>query len=192
MKQKYQNDLGFIGICILLLMLPLLLIAQGPSPQHSFQNNTKVNLSDIESIKQVERATLQELFDANPQNKLTGKWNNLMTRLDCNVCDLKEVRCDEEGLIEMLQLADRNLDVIPASIHNLAKLKELHLEGNKLEKLPATLGNMSQLKELSIYDNEIKTLPEELRSLCGISIFLGLKGNPMKKEMTWKEFCQGI
>ncbi len=185
MKQKYQNVLVFIGISVLLLLMPLLLIAQ---PSNTFQDD----FSNYESIRQVERATLQELLQANPNNSLSKRWSNLKTERSCEVCLLKEVRCDKKGYIIGLELADKNLTVLPASIHNLSRLEELHLEKNHLSYLPATLGNMIQLEQFSFFDNALESLPEKLRNLCGISVGKGLEGNPFWRYMTWMEFCGGI
>jgi hypothetical protein len=167
-----------------LLLLPLLLTAQEPILESSFSN--------LESKRHVERATLQELLQANPNNRLSKKWSSLEYEKTSEVCLLKEVSCDREGFIIELNLADKNLTALPASIHNLSKLKQLHLEKNQLNWLPATLGNMIQLEQLSIFENALESLPGKLRNLCGVSVGRGLEGNPLWKYMTWVEFCGGI
>jgi len=184
MKQKYQNDLVFIGLSILLLLLPLLLTAQIPF--------LKSQRTDLSIQKKIERASLQEIFQSNTNNRFSKGWSDLASSRDCNICQLKEVTCDTEGLVIALDLSNKNLQVLPTSIQNFTYLNRLHLHENSLKSLPRALGNMTQLEDISFFKNEIYSLSSNLRNLCGINVEKGLIGNPIQEQMTWAEFCRGI
>jgi hypothetical protein len=185
MKQKYQHVLVFIGVSILLLLLPLLLTAQ-----HIPFSTTYWTSADIS--RQIERATLTELLQANPNHAFSQEWQRLFSESNCEVCNLPGVYCSGEGFIQSLDLSGLQLDVLPASIHNLSNLQTLRLHNNALTNLPATLGNMTHIHTLQISDNALEDLPLRLRNLCGIKVERGLAGNPIGELMTWEEFCQGI
>jgi len=181
MKQKYQNTIGFIALVILLSLMPLILLAQGPTQQIQF--------SSLEISKSIEHAVLQEIAQANSNNSFTKVWK-LQNQENC--CLLKEVTCNADGLITTLDLSELKLTVLPASIQSLTKLERLHLHGNDLVQLPMTLVNLDKLSELTLFDNDIESLNPELRELCGTIVRNGLAGNPIGRYMTWEEFCRGI
>jgi hypothetical protein len=185
MKQKYQSVLVFIGISILLLLMPLLLTAQSVS-------FSTTSWTSAEISRQIEKATLTELLQANPNHSFSEEWQRLFNDTNCEVCSLPGVKCNDAGFVQSLDLSGQQLEMLPASIHNLSNLETLLLHNNALTRLPATLGNMTHLQSLRISDNALEVLPLPLRNLCGINVERGLVGNPIGKMMTWEEFCQGI
>ena len=55
--------------------------------------------------------------------------------------------------LEILHLANNNLQIIPLEIGNLKNLKHLNLKGNKLTKLPTTIVNLQNLEYLNLQGN---------------------------------------
>lgn len=62
--------------------------------------------------------------------------------------------------IRMLKLAGNNLNVLPASIGQMASLQELDLAGNQLASLPASISNLTALQQLTVSHNPLLTLPD--------------------------------
>ncbi|MFK7806639.1 MAG: hypothetical protein AB8F74_02450 [Saprospiraceae bacterium] len=186
MKQKYQNTLGFIVLVILLSLLPLLLLAQ--------------DYSELGITKKVEAAVLYEICQANSKLSVGGsqvdntfikRWENHF-HTNTDVCELKEVICNSNGLITALDLSNMELTKLPSSMQSLKHLERLYLHENELTELPSSLGNLDRLNELTIFQNDLDNLDPKLRALCGISVVNGLDGNPVSRYMTWEEFCRGI
>ncbi|KAG0012775.1 hypothetical protein BGZ81_001388 [Podila clonocystis] len=60
--------------------------------------------------------------------------------------------------LQVLDLCDNQLDVLPSEIGLLSKLKELYLSNNKLWKLPDTIQRMARLEVLDIRGNQFYLL----------------------------------
>ncbi|KAG0358607.1 hypothetical protein BG005_002100 [Podila minutissima] len=102
--------------------------------------------------------------------------------------------------LQVLDLCDNQLDVLPSEIGLLSKLKELYLSNNKLWKLPDTIqrmarlevldirgnqfyllnpaiGRMKTLRQLDVRNNQLKSLPAPLCMLSTTLSVLLVDGN---------------
>jgi internalin A len=64
-----------------------------------------------------------------------------------------------------LDLANKNLTILPPQVGQLINLQELHLSRNHLTTLPAEVGQLANLRELGVGSNRLTTLPSELGHL---------------------------
>lgn len=71
-----------------------------------------------------------------------------------------------------MQLAECQLDEIPALIGSFYLLRLLDLSENKLEELPPDIGNCFTLETLNVSSNRIKEFPDELSQLIHLKNFL--------------------
>jgi internalin A len=83
---------------------------------------------------------------------------------------------DENELLQMIEqaardqwtdldLANKNLTVLPPQIGQVTSLRELHLSRNKLTAVPAEIGRLTNLRELGLGSNRLTTLPAEIGRL---------------------------
>src|SRR3972149_1500890 len=72
------------------------------------------------------------------------------------------------GSIQILDLSENNIRVIPPKIGQLTNLVKLHLVYNKLTSLPAELGQLTNLKTLYIFRNRLTSLPPEIGQLTNL------------------------
>lgn len=68
-------------------------------------------------------------------------------------------------LLEVLDLADNRIQLLPPSIGDMKKLQKLILFKNHLEALPEQLAGCSALLELNCFDNRLRQLPIGLTQL---------------------------
>jgi internalin A len=64
-----------------------------------------------------------------------------------------------------LDLAGKNLAMLPPKIGQLNNLRELHLSRNQLTTLPSEIGQLSNLRELGVGSNRLTALPAEIGQL---------------------------
>jgi internalin A len=64
-----------------------------------------------------------------------------------------------------LDLARKDLTILPPQIGQVTSLRELHLSRNKLTSLPAEIGHLTNLRELGLGSNRLTTLPAEIGQL---------------------------
>ena len=69
------------------------------------------------------------------------------------------------------QLAQCDLEELPALIGGFYLLRLLDLSENKLEELPPDIGGCYTLQTLNISSNQIKALPDEMRQLIHLKDF---------------------
>lgn len=72
----------------------------------------------------------------------------------------------------VLNLSNKEVGVLPASIGTLQKVEELTLQYDSLTSLPKEIGNLKQLKILNLFGNPISELPEELGNLENLEVLL--------------------
>lgn len=79
--------------------------------------------------------------------------------------------------LEVLNMGDNFLDIIPEELGSLANLSILNLACNRLHHLPKTLIHLRKLRSLSLHSNRLSTLPPEIVSI-GLEE-LSLRNNPL-------------
>lgn len=92
-------------------------------------------------------------------------------------CTNKDVVNAEEWLENhkedrVLNLSNKEVGVLPASIGNLTKVEELTLQYDSLKTVPKEIGNLKQLKILNLFGNPLQTLPDEIGNLENLEILL--------------------
>jgi hypothetical protein len=75
-----------------------------------------------------------------------------------------------------LNLANNQLNDLPAEIGAFRRLYTLDLERNQLSSLPKEIGNLANLGELDLSDNQLSSLPPEFANL-GRLCTLDLRAN---------------
>ena len=77
-------------------------------------------------------------------------------------CELEEIPALIGGflLLRMLDLSDNKLEAIPSDIGNCFSLKKLNISSNKITNIPEELAQLIHLKEFYFYSNRIVELPE--------------------------------
>jgi len=77
-------------------------------------------------------------------------------------CELEEIPALIGGflLLRMLDLSDNKLEAIPSDIGNCFSLKKLNISSNKITSIPEELAQLIHLKEFYFYSNRIVELPE--------------------------------
>ncbi len=78
-----------------------------------------------------------------------------------------------------LDLADKEIIILPKEISFLKNLTHLELENNQLQTLPTEVGNLKSLVGLGLSGNQIQTLPTEIKNLQNLRV-LDLSYNPLK------------
>ena len=76
-------------------------------------------------------------------------------------------------------LFEKKLKLLPDSIGNLRKLKELYLFNNELTNLPVSIGGLTALQILDLHSNELSKLPESIGQLQALEV-LNLNFNQIK------------
>jgi hypothetical protein len=87
-------------------------------------------------------------------------------------------RIENSKTIETLNLSNRGLKFLPATISSLVHLKYLYLDNNKLIFIPE-IGNLIHLEEFSIENNELTLVPESCGNLRLLKM-LNLSRNSIK------------
>ncbi|KAI8521445.1 hypothetical protein Bbelb_011990 [Branchiostoma belcheri] len=78
--------------------------------------------------------------------------------------------------VEVLDLSNNDLALLPQQLRFLTRLKELRLASNKLHVLPSVVLTFERLVGLHLYQNELSSLPERFGLLTTIRV-LDLRGN---------------
>lgn len=78
------------------------------------------------------------------------------------------------GNLEILQLNDNQINLLPNEIGALQNLKVLHLANNKLEFLSDQVGRLKNLEELDLSGNRLGILPHQIGNLTQLKrLYLG-------------------
>ena len=99
--------------------------------------------------------------------------------LNASLADWEGVTVDDAGRVIALGIAHTYLEMIPAEIGQLTRLRSLDLSFNKLEALPAEIGQLTQLRSLELYYNRLQALPAEIGQLTQLQ-HLGLEYNQLE------------
>lgn len=83
--------------------------------------------------------------------------------------------------LRWLILTDNQLQTLPESLGNCARLQKLMLSCNQLSSLPASLARCQRLELLRIACNRFTSVPEPVFQLPALS-WLALAGNPMTQK----------
>lgn len=82
-------------------------------------------------------------------------------QLDRHIFDL--------STLNLLNISETSLTVLPDQISNLTNLQTLLLYGNQLEQLPAAIGSLDKLKVLDVSRNRLTSLPAEIAQLTQLA-----------------------
>ncbi|XP_063822501.1 leucine-rich repeat-containing protein 40-like isoform X2 [Ostrinia nubilalis] len=76
--------------------------------------------------------------------------------------EITEEFCDQMQHLNVLNIRDNKIEVLPENISLLQKLKRLDLTNNNLNKLPRNLGLLSQLQSLSMEGNKLSAIRQDV------------------------------
>lgn len=119
------------------------------------------------------RVNSEELDSINPEQPeltRTQRLNLFWKKLE-NYPDLSDLLVN---YIEILILADNQLEAIPPEFARLTMLRSCILTNNNLRMVPAELGQLTNLTNLSLADNLLRVIPPEYGRLDKLeSLYLG-------------------
>lgn len=87
-------------------------------------------------------------------------------------------RIDQNGLdtsifdlinLNLLNISDTSLTILPPQISNLTNLQTILLFGNQLTELPASIGKLDKLKVLDASRNKLTSVPQEISELHNLT-----------------------
>lgn len=94
-----------------------------------------------------------------------------------NLTDLSKLQ-----KLTVLKLTNNQLESLPASVFDLAKLEQLWVDVNKLTSLPSDLAKLTHLWYLKLDENDLAHLPDEIGQLQALTILqadeVGLRSLP--------------
>ncbi|KAH9635538.1 hypothetical protein HF086_003152 [Spodoptera exigua] len=76
--------------------------------------------------------------------------------------EITEEFCDQMQHLNVLNIRDNKLEVLPENISLLQKLKRLDLTNNNLNKLPRNLGLLSQLQSINMEGNKLSFVRQDV------------------------------
>ncbi|CAH2076190.1 unnamed protein product, partial [Iphiclides podalirius] len=107
-----------------------------------------VNHNDIEKLPDFYGCTaLKEIYIA----------NNFIQ-------EITEEFCDQMQHLNVLNIRDNKVELLPENISLLQRLKRLDLTNNNLNKLPRNLGLLSQLQSISMAGNKLSSVRQDIIS----------------------------
>ncbi len=74
----------------------------------------------------------------------------------------------ENGKVVKLNLANKNISIIPSYFRYLQGLTFLNLNSNTLKSIPIAIGKLTQLTVLNLSENDLKELPKEISGLVNL------------------------
>jgi sulfopyruvate decarboxylase TPP-binding subunit len=134
--------------------------------------STKAYTVNVSVTAPSDREVLFELYNANPGNTFGWDLN------DPDIATWQGVTTDDQGRVTKLNLNDRKISHLPASIGNLDKLIRLDLNTNALTEIPKELGNLNNLTTLYLFNNALTEIPKELGNLNNLEL-LYLRNNAL-------------
>lgn len=87
-------------------------------------------------------------------------------------------RIDKNGLdktifdinsLNLLNISDTSLKIIPSEISNLTNLQTLLLYGNEINSLPNSIGLLEKLKVLDVSRNQLESIPSDIANLAQLT-----------------------
>ncbi|XP_050346693.1 leucine-rich repeat-containing protein 40-like [Nymphalis io] len=76
--------------------------------------------------------------------------------------EITEEFCDQMQHLNVLNIRDNKLEVLPENISLLKKLKRFDFSNNNLNKLPTNLGLLSQLQSISMEGNKLSCMRQDI------------------------------
>ncbi|CAH0750193.1 unnamed protein product [Diatraea saccharalis] len=76
--------------------------------------------------------------------------------------EITEEFCDQMQHLNVLNIRDNKIEILPENVSLLQKLKRLDLTNNNLNKLPRNLGLLSQLQSLSMEGNRLSSIRQDV------------------------------
>ncbi|MFX1327907.1 MAG: leucine-rich repeat domain-containing protein [Promethearchaeota archaeon] len=86
--------------------------------------------------------------------------------------------------LQVLNLSECNISILPTTLKSLTYLKGLNLSGNNLKSLPDWIGDFKSLENLYLSYNNLEILPESMQFLQSLRV-LNLKNNNLKSLPDW-------
>lgn len=71
--------------------------------------------------------------------------------------------------LNLLNISDTSLKILPSEISNLTNLQTLLLYGNEIQSLPSSIGLLEKLKVLDVSRNKLETVPDEIAGLAQLT-----------------------
>ncbi|XP_063534697.1 leucine-rich repeat-containing protein 40-like [Cydia strobilella] len=137
-----------------------------------------VNLRDLKkmNISNNNLRSLPALGELRRMEILDANHNDIQELPDCYGCTaLKEIYlannyikeiteefCDQMQHLNVLNIRDNQLEVLPENVTLLQKLKRLDLSNNSLNKLPKNLGLLTQLQSISMDGNKLSFVRQDV------------------------------
>ncbi|WVZ74791.1 hypothetical protein U9M48_022927 [Paspalum notatum var. saurae] len=90
---------------------------------------------------------------------------------------LKEA--EEEKVVERVNLADRQLRLLPEPVGRIRGLLSLDVSHNQLQVVPDAIGGLEHLEELRVASNNLISLPDSIGLLSNLKI-LDVSGNRLR------------
>ncbi|XVE85162.1 hypothetical protein DITRI_Ditri17bG0069300 [Diplodiscus trichospermus] len=84
----------------------------------------------------------------------------------------------ENGVVERVELSERQLRLLPEAFGKLYGLVYLNLSHNQLEAIPDSIGGLKKLEELDVASNFMQYLPDSIGLLLNLRI-LNVSGNKL-------------
>lgn len=141
------------------------------SPQYSFLNN--IAPSFVSSIPNSNNPSFS--------NSSLSKFRNFAYILSLNEKNLTKLPAEmiiNKSNLQILELKNNKLKIVPMEIALLPNLKCLKLDGNYLKEIPKELCfSLKQLEILSVYDNILTKLPDEISYWKDSLIYLNVAEN---------------
>lgn len=148
------------------------------SPQYSFLNN--IAPSFVSSIPNSNNPSFS--------NSSLSKFRNFAYILSLNEKNLTKLPAEmiiNKSNLQILELKNNKLKIVPMEIALLPNLKCLKLDGNYLKEIPKELCfSLKQLEILSVYDNILTKLPEEISYWKDSLIYLNVAENHLDEIPT--------
>ena len=94
---------------------------------------------------------------------------------------LRKFSAEEIYSFTRLDLARKNIEIIPPEIGKLINLRILYLGNNQIRIIPLEIGNLINLEIFALNDNSITSLPFEISKLIDL-VSLSLKSNPINEN----------
>ncbi|XP_065875620.1 plant intracellular Ras-group-related LRR protein 3 [Euphorbia lathyris] len=164
----------------------------GPRPDPDTVSAARIKLAEdgpekeLEVCKAVVR--MEELHDEyetqlkEAEEKLITVYKDSVGEFDDDqvndevVAILKEA--ENGGIVETVDLSDRQLKLLPEAFGRLHGLVTLNLACNQLEVLPDSVAGLNKLEELDISSNLLESLPDSIGMLRNLKV-LNVSGNKL-------------